>query len=88
MSRVPAAASALLAVIALLVVMMPACTVFAQDDEPTMVDARLETYGTREKPVTVALSQGNTSMTWLLLVVLGAIAVGVMFKHTKRSHLD
>jgi hypothetical protein len=53
-----------------------------------MVDARLEGYGTREKPVTVSLAPGNTSLTWVLMVVLGALAVGVMFKHTKRSHLD
>lgn len=60
----------------------------AQDDEPAMVDARLEGYGSREKPVTVALAPGNTSLTWVLMVILGGLAVGVMFKHTKRSHLD
>ena len=65
------------------------CTpAIAQDDEPKMVDARLEGYGTRDKPVVVALQQGNTSLTWVLLVILGSMAVGVMFKHAKRSHLD
>ena len=30
----------------------------------------------------------GTALTWLLLVVLGGICVGVMFMNSKRTHLD
>lgn len=90
MSRVTYSRHRTLALAALLVFTAASAAVpaRAQDEEPAMVDARLEGYGTREKPVTVSLAPGNTSLTWVLMVVLGALAVGVMFKHTKRSHLD
>jgi hypothetical protein len=54
----------------------------SQDDEPDVVDARLEGYG---QNVTL---NGGTSLTWLLLIFLvGVCAVG-LFKDAKRSHLD
>jgi hypothetical protein len=51
-------------------------------DEKEPYDARLEGYGAN---VTL---DGNSGLTWLLLVVLGALCVGVLFKNSKRSHLD
>jgi cytochrome c-type biogenesis protein CcmH/NrfF len=55
----------------------------AQDAEDKIYDARLEGYGTN-----VTLENSSTALMWLLLVVLGAICVGVMFKNAKRTHLD
>lgn len=52
-------------------------------DETKIYDARLEGY---ENSYT--LDSGGTGLTWLLLVVLGAICIGVMFKSGNRSHLD
>lgn len=69
----------------------PACALMAllaapgmvsAQDEPTIVDARLENY-----PQSVTLT-GSTALTWLLLVVLVAICVAVVFKNANRSHLD
>jgi hypothetical protein len=39
------------------------------------------------KEITVDV-EGSTATTWLLLIGLGIICVGVMFKAGKRTHLD
>ena len=54
----------------------------AQDEEVKR-DARLEGYDTK-----VHLDSDSTALTWLLLVFLTMVAAGVMFKHSKRTHLD
>ena len=46
-------------------------------------DARLEGYENN-----VTLDAGGTGLTWLLLVVLGVLCIGVLFKSGKRTHLD
>ena len=54
-----------------------------QEVEREMLDARLEGY-----PANVTLENHSTAMTWVLLVVLGVITFGGLFKDAKRSHLD
>lgn len=53
-------------------------------EEPEMYDARLEGY---ERNVNIN-PPGTTALTWLLLVFLATVGVGVMFKDAKRTHLD
>ncbi len=57
-------------------------TVMAQEVD-TPIDARLEGYGSEK----VVLGD-STALMWLLLMVLAILAVGVLFKDAKRSHLD
>jgi hypothetical protein len=52
------------------------------DDEEKLPDARLMGY---EKPINV---KGGTMGTYLLLALLGLLAVGITFKSANRSHLD
>jgi hypothetical protein len=53
------------------------------DDAPKSYDGRLDDY---VKPVT--LDSGGTALTYFIWVGLGALALIVMFKDAKRSHLD
>jgi hypothetical protein len=56
----------------------------AQDEEEDKIyDARLEGY-----PTNVTLDSRSTSLTWMMLMALAAVCVGVMFKSANRSHLD
>jgi hypothetical protein len=69
---------------ALLVVFMaPAMALARQSEEREIVDARLEGYA-RD----VTLHGGGTGLVWLLFVVLGIIALAVLFKSAHRTHLD
>lgn len=52
-------------------------------DEGVEYDARLDGYESK-----VRVDSDNTALTWILLVALAAVAMGVMFKNAKRSHLD
>jgi hypothetical protein len=54
----------------------------AQDDE-IKHDAKLLNY-----PQNANLGDGSTALTWLLLIFLILIAIGVMKMDAKRSHLD
>ena len=54
----------------------------AQEEE-VKHDARLDGYDTK-----VQVDSDNTALTWILLLALSAVALGVMFKNAKRSHLD
>ena len=66
--------------------MQPVTALAARPEmEREIVDARLEGYG---NGVDVTLEGGGTALTWLLLIFLAAVTVGVMFKDAKRSHLD
>ena len=57
----------------------------AQDQPKTIApyDGRLEGYGKQ-----VTLDTGSTALTWMLLIFLGLICLGVLFKNARRSHLD
>jgi hypothetical protein len=72
-----------LSVAVVLVWTMLSAPVLAADAEDKVVDARLEGYGR-----SVTLDGGSTALTWMLLILLGALCVGVMFKNANRSHLD
>ena len=52
-------------------------------DEGAQYDARLDGYEAK-----VQVDSDNTALTWILLVALAAVAMGVMFKNAKRTHLD
>jgi hypothetical protein len=57
----------------------------SDDEDQVQIDGRLDGY----KEGNMALKDaGGSGLTWLLLVVLGAMCVGVMFMNSKRSHLD
>jgi hypothetical protein len=55
----------------------------ADDTTPKSYDGRLDDY---IKPVT--LDNSGTGLTYFLWAALGALALAVMFKDAKRSHLD
>ena len=53
-------------------------------EEDVKNDARLEGYAGK-----VIVDGGDsTALMWLLLVFLSMVALGVMFKSSKRTHLD
>ena len=69
--------------VAVLTVLSSPLVAMAQDEESKIYDARLEGYGSN-----VTLDAGGSGLTWLLLVVLAALCLGVLFKTAGRSHLD
>jgi hypothetical protein len=82
-ARLPwVAAASLRLCIAAAAVLAPFSALAQEEDVKN--DARLEGYSTK-----VALDGGDsTALTWLLLVFLAMVALGVMFKSSKRTHLD
>jgi hypothetical protein len=54
-----------------------------EDDDTVKQEARLEGYTT-----TVRLASSSTALTWLMIGFLSAIAIAVLFKNAKRTHLD
>jgi hypothetical protein len=66
----------------LTVALMP-LTALAQTDQAPVYDGRLEGY-----PSNVTLPGGGVALQWLLLAFLSAMAIVVLFKNAKRSHLD
>jgi hypothetical protein len=76
-------------VIAVLAPMTPLSTVRADDNEPVIVDGRLQGYVDQKgAAVPVQLDPSGTALLWLLSGVLGAITIGFMFMNSKRTHLD
>jgi hypothetical protein len=69
--------------IAMSIVMSPAAALAQDDAADKVYDARLESFNAR-----VTLENSSTALIWLLLIILAAICVGVMFKNSKRTHLD
>jgi hypothetical protein len=71
--------------IVLLVLLAAPTSLLARSNEPERepIDARLEGY-----PANVSLESHSTGLTWVLLIVMGAIVFGGLFKDAKRSHLD
>ena len=73
----------LILIFSIALVLVTPAMLLADEPEDKIYDARLEGYGTN-----VTLENSSTALMWLLLIVLGAICVGVMFKSAKRTHLD
>jgi hypothetical protein len=77
------------AVITLLAPLTPLSTARADDNEPVIVDGRLQGYvDAKGTAVGVQLDPSGTALVWLSTAFLGAIAVGFMFMKSKRTHLD
>ena len=55
----------------------------SEDEETVKLEARLEGYTTK-----VRLENNSTALTWLMIGFLSAIAIAVLFKNAKRTHLD
>ena len=53
------------------------------DDSDVPVDARFQGYNAK-----VAPQPGSVATTWLCLIGLGVVGMGVMFINSRRSHLD
>jgi len=54
-----------------------------EDEDTVKLEARLEGYTTK-----VRLDSSSTALTWLMIGFLCAIAIAVLFKNAKRTHLD
>ncbi len=67
--------------LAMMVVLFSPAAALAQDDDT--IDALR--YGYTQ---TVEVEGGSAALTWLLLVGLGVLCFGVLFKDAKRTHLD
>lgn len=67
--------------VALVVSLTPLIALAEDEKEP--YDARLEGYGS-----SVTLDSGGAGLTWLLLLVMGVLCIGVLFKSAGRTHLD
>ena len=67
-------------------------TVRAQDDDDdrTVLDARIEGMSEKGDDVANLKKQvsGGSGLYWILLVFLGGLTAGVLFKDARRSHLD
>jgi hypothetical protein len=64
---------------------IPLIAFASDDDEGDGIDARLKGY----QAGTVALKDASgTALTWVLLIILAAICIGVLFMSSKRTHLD
>ena len=55
----------------------------SNDDETITNDARTEGYTTN-----VQLPKNGSAGTWVIFTIVAIVAVGVMFKDPKRTHLD
>ena len=67
------------------VALAPATTALARSEEQEAepIDARLEGYKN-----SVSLPESSNGLTWVAMIVLGAICCGGLFMDAKRSHLD
>jgi hypothetical protein len=54
-----------------------------EDEETVLQEARLEGYAQ-----TVHLKDGGTALTWIMIGFFSAIAIAVLFKNARRTHLD
>jgi hypothetical protein len=71
-------------VILMVILFAPAVALAARGEpEREPVDARYEGY-----PTNITLEGGGTALTWILLIICGALVFGGLFKDAKRSHLD
>lgn len=81
-ARLPRRAMSVFAAIAVMLASTASPVRAQSDDEEALPDARLTGY---EAKVDVG---GGVALSYALVAVLGAIAVGVTFKNARRTHLD
>ena len=72
----------LLAAVCVAAVLFSPSRAVAQDEE-IKLDARLEGYQGN-----MAVQNDSTALMWLLFVFLSVVALAVLFKDAKRTHLD
>jgi hypothetical protein len=59
------------------------------DDEPVIVDGRLQGYvDAKGQATNVQLEASGTALIWLTVGFLGVVTIGFMFMNPKRTHLD
>jgi hypothetical protein len=63
--------------------LLPAAALAAPDKPTGVLDMRLEGYASG-----VTIETASPAVTWILLVALGAVCIGVLFKDAHRTHLD
>jgi len=71
------------AIVSLAVFVMPLIALAKEDEDTARLEARLEGY-----QLNVRMKEGSTALTWLMIGFLSAIAIAVLFKNAKRTHLD
>jgi hypothetical protein len=54
-----------------------------EDEDTVKLEARLEGFSQN-----VRMKDGSTALTWLMVGFLSVVAIAVLFKNPKRSHLD
>jgi hypothetical protein len=64
----------------------PSVAFASNDEDAPTIDARLDGY--KDGSNMGLKDASGAGLTWLLLIVLAAMCVGVMFINSKRSHLD
>jgi hypothetical protein len=69
---------------AALVLLNPAALLAADE----VYDARMTGFYNGPNAVQSVHLPVSTSVTWIIMLVLMAVAAGVMFKNAKRTHLD
>ena len=65
---------------------IPAVSLAKNDEEAPTIDARLEGY--KDGSNMALKDAGGTALTWLLLIALTGLCMGVLFINSKRTHLD
>jgi hypothetical protein len=73
----------LLVALALLMTPVVASARQAEDEDTVLQEARMEGY-----PQTVRLKDSSVALTWIMTGFLSAMAIAVLFKNPRRSHLD
>jgi hypothetical protein len=75
-----------LAAVFLAVWLTPLLTFAASDEDIALKEARFEGYG---QGVTVHLEgAGSAGGTWVVFILLAIVGLAVLFKNSKRTHLD
>lgn len=54
-----------------------------EDEDAQFLEGRLEGYTDN-----VRLPSSSTGLTWLMFIFLAVVALAVLFKNSKRTHLD
>ena len=73
--------AACLSLSALATTLSPSAALAQEEEAPR--DARLEGYDSK-----VYLDGESQALTYILLIALGGLTFGVMFKNARRTHLD